>query len=212
MILRAGVRETVLVLILASAARMRAAQEVAGPDRWVPPPGSANAVAPDPARSPVPPAPSARLKPSRVLATRISSVFPIWNPPPAKPAEKFTAPDPKVVKMAPLIVWGTRIPSSETEVLTERGRLELAEKRYISPLYRVTFGPLSQLAAYYLNFLTILGGWHPNEAEAMTLYRQDERLERLRELDALTRLEMFGDARDAKEFQRLRFEARLLPP
>ena len=212
MILRACVRDIVFVLMLASVAPMLVAQEVAAPDRSVPPPASTDAIAPASAGLPVPPAPGAKVRPSRVLAARISSALPIWNPPPAKPVEKFTTPDPKVLKMAPLIVWGTRIPNGETEVLTESGKLEIAEKRYLSPLYRVTFGPLSQIAAYYLNFLTILEGWHPNEAEAMTLYRQDERLERLRELDSLTRLEMFGDARDVKEFQRLRFEARATPP
>jgi hypothetical protein len=53
--------------------------------------------------------------------------------------------------------------------LTDGAKLEIAEKRYISPLYRVTFGPLSQVAAYYFNFLSVLHGWHPNEAEALRL-------------------------------------------
>ena len=109
--------------------------------------------------------------------------------------------------MAPMIVWGDRVKLSETDVLTSEAKLETAEKRYISPIYRVTFGPLGQVAAYYFNFLSILNGWHPNEAEAMTLYHQDERLRMLAELDSLCRLEMIGDAKDAKEFQRIRFEA-----
>jgi hypothetical protein len=56
-----------------------------------------------------------------------------------------------------------------------------------------------------------LNGWHPNEAEAKTLYRQDERLKMLGELDSLARLEKIGgDAKDAKELQRIRFEASAL--
>jgi len=109
--------------------------------------------------------------------------------------------------MAPLIVRGDRVKLAETDVLTDRAKLKIAEKRYISPLYRVTFGPLSQVAGYYFNFLTIFQGWHPNEAEAMTLYRQDERLKMLSELDSLSRLEAIGDAKEAKEFQRIRFNA-----
>jgi len=109
--------------------------------------------------------------------------------------------------MAPVIVWGARVKLSETDVLTDSGKLEIAEKRYISPLYRATFGPLSQVAGYYFNFLSILHGWHPNEVEAMTLYRQDERLKMLGELGSLIRLETIGDARDAKELQRIQFEA-----
>jgi hypothetical protein len=83
----------------------------------------------------------------------------------------------------------------------------MAEAKYLSPLYRVTFGPLSQIAAYYFNFLTILHGWHPNEAEAVTLYRQDERLKMLEKLDSLVRLEKIADPKEAKELQRIRYEA-----
>ena len=110
--------------------------------------------------------------------------------------------------MEPVIVWGDRVKLTATDVLTDGAKLEIAEKRYISPLYRVTFGPLSQIAAYYFNFLSVLHGWHPNEAEALTLYRQDERLKMLGELDSLAELETIGgDSKDAKDFQRIRFEA-----
>jgi len=90
----------------------------------------------------------------------------------------------------------------EREVLTERGRRELAEKRYITPLYRTTFGPAAQLASYYFNPLGLLGGWHPNTAEAMTLYQEDERVRTLEELDDLVELEGLekgGEAKDLKE-------------
>ena len=100
-----------------------------------------------------------------------------------------------------------RVRLTETDLLTDEGKLKIAEKRYISPLYRVTFGPLSQIGGYYCNFLTILQGWHPNEAEARTLYLQDERLKMLGKMDDLIRLEELGDAKDAKEFRRLRYKA-----
>ena len=110
--------------------------------------------------------------------------------------------------MEPVIVWGDRVKLTAADVLPDGAKLEIAEKRYISPLYRVTFGPLSQVAAYYFNFLSVLHGWHPNEAEALTLYRQDERLKMLGALDSLAELETIGgDSKDAKDFQRIRFEA-----
>jgi hypothetical protein len=116
-------------------------------------------------------------------------------------------PDPELVAMKPFFVRSTPVKLSETDVLTDSGKLELAEKRYISPLYRVTFGPLSQVAAYYFNFLTILNGWHPNEAEAITLYREDERLQMLGDMDSLIRIEKIAAPEDAKEFQELKYEA-----
>ena len=126
-------------------------------------------------------------------------------------AKKPTMPDPEIVEMEPLIVSGTRIKLTEADVLTDTAKLAIAEKKYISPLYRVTFGPLSQIAGYYFNFLTILNGWHPNEAEARTLYLEDDRLQMLDEMDSLVRLERLGgDSKDAKELQRIRFEASAL--
>ena len=41
---------------------------------------------------------------------------------------------------------------NEKNTLSDKGRLEYAEKQYLSPLYRKTFGPLSQLATVLFQF------------------------------------------------------------
>jgi hypothetical protein len=96
---------------------------------------------------------------------------------------------------------------TEETVLTDKAELALAEAKYISPFYRVTFGPLMQIMAYFHDPLSISNGWHPNEAEVMTLRRQDRRLEQLNELDSLIGLEMIDDSKDAKQFENLRYDA-----
>ena len=114
-------------------------------------------------------------------------------------------------------ITDTRLGPTEDNVLTEKARLEIAEKRYITPLYRVTFGPLAQLATYYYSPLSIFMGWHPNEAEAMNRYREDQHVEMLEEMDSLTRLGMVKDAKDVKdaietkELQRMRYEFIIAP-
>ena len=109
--------------------------------------------------------------------------------------------------LPPYFLNEARVKLTNKEILTDKGRLEIAEKRYISPLYRTTFGPLAQLATYYCDWLSILGGWHPNEAEAMALYRQQERRLMLDEMDSLIRLETALDPKATKQFQRIRFGA-----
>jgi hypothetical protein len=210
MILHARVREALFVLMVALVAPGRAAQEQAAANAPAPPPAPADKTSPGPASAARPPAPGARPKLSAKLAGQISSALPVWNPPLAKPAGKPPPFDPEVVEMKPFYVRETRIRLTEADVLTDTAKLKMAEARYLSPLYRVTFGPLSQVAAYYFNFLTILHGWHPNEAEAVTLYRQDERLKMLGELDSLVRLEKIADAKESKELQRIRYEAAAL--
>ena len=53
-------------------------------------------------------------------------------------------------------------------------------------------------------------GWHPNSRDATVLYRQEERLKVLGELDSLIRLEMIHDPKVAKEMQQIRFGADFL--
>ncbi len=103
-----------------------------------------------------------------------------------------------------------RVKFKEHDILTGKGRLALAEKQQLTPLYRVTFGPLSQLAAYYFDWTSILGGWHPNQVEAMVLYRQEEDLRRQREMDDLIRLETLDETIDGKKTPRLK-ELKPLP-
>jgi hypothetical protein len=107
-----------------------------------------------------------------------------------------------------MVISADRVHLNSEEILTDKGRLEVAQKRHLTPLYRATLGPLSVLAGYYMNPFSLLGGWHPNEAEAMILYRQEEKLQRRDEMDSLIRLEEVGARWESKEDQRLRKEMR----
>jgi hypothetical protein len=120
--------------------------------------------------------------------------------PPAHDPMLLDSVQPGTVVFAPFHVR-ERMRLNEKNTLSDKGRVEYAEKQYLSPLYQKTFGPLAQLATYYFNFLSILGGWHPNEAEAMALYDDDERLERMKEMNDLVRLETIGKAWDAKKVE-----------
>lgn len=106
--------------------------------------------------------------------------------------------------LAAVIVRAKRIQLTERDVLTDSGRLQIAKTRCLSPLYQAVGGPLSQLATYYFYPFSILGGWHPNDAEAMMLYRQEERLEMLSEMDHLIQLETLEDRRKEKELKKMR--------
>jgi len=110
----------------------------------------------------------------------------------------------EAVKMPKFVVLAPRIVIQEKELLTDYGRVELAKKQFTTPLYRATFGPLAQVATYYFNFLTILNGWHPSDAEAMTLYRESERVRILSDFDDLCRLEGLGDPNAGEELRRMR--------
>lgn len=100
---------------------------------------------------------------------------------------------PAPYRLPPYYVREKELRLKERELLTEHGKLLYAKKRFLSPSYQKIFGPLSQLAGYYLNFLSLFGGWHPNDAEARVLMEQEERLERMRELSNLSRLESIGN-------------------
>ncbi len=114
---------------------------------------------------------------------------------------------PDILFLTPIEVSDKRSGLTERAVLTDKAKLEIAEKKMLTPLYRVTIGPLGQLGAYYLDFLSIFGGWHPNEAEAITLYRQEERLRMLGEMDDLIQVDTLHDTRNTKQLQRVRFGA-----
>jgi len=112
----------------------------------------------------------------------------------------------ETVQLPKFIVEARRNVPKEKEMLTDYGRLQFAKKTFTTPLYRATFGPLSQVATYYFNFLTILNGWHPSDAEAMTLYRESERVRILSDFDDLCRLEKLRDPHTDRELGRMRSE------
>ena len=101
----------------------------------------------------------------------------------------------------------TTLRPTEKDVMTEKEELRLAKKNYLSPIYQAVFGPLSQLGAYYLNPLAIFTGWHPNDAEALTLARQERRLQERRELGELLELEGASDPKFKAEFGLLHYQA-----
>jgi hypothetical protein len=114
----------------------------------------------------------------------------------------------ETVHLPPFFVHPRQDIPEEKEMLTDFGRLQFARKKFISPLYRATFGPLAQIGAYYLNFLSILNGWHPNDAEAMALYRESERLQILTNFDDLRRIEELGEPGTSDEFKQMRARIR----
>jgi hypothetical protein len=132
----------------------------------------------------------------------------------ANPASPTTAPsttwDPDV-SLAPIvlpkfIVEGIGGNLTKEDLLTPKATLDAAEGRYISPAYKLTFGPLTEILCNINKMPGVLAGWHPGEDDALTLYRQDERLEKLFELDADIDLEKIGGSMDAKELRQLRDE------
>ncbi len=108
-----------------------------------------------------------------------------------QPAGEFTADD--VLHLRKMIVTGRRQQLIERDLLTPKGRLDLAKKVYLTPVYEKTFGPLSQVAAYYTDFLAIFGGWHPNDGEAMALYEDDAQKRRNTEMTDLMNLVRLGE-------------------
>lgn len=127
------------------------------------------------------------------------------NPVLAEPATSPVSELPPVL-LPKVIVQEQRALPLERQVLTPKGRLEAAKKTHLSPLYQSTFGPLAQLATYYFNFPSLLGGWRPNEAEAMTLYWEEDRRRILKDMDSLIDLET--DSNRINELRRVRQQTR----
>lgn len=87
-----------------------------------------------------------------------------------------------LLKLPKFVVLGKRVPFTDREILTPKGRLDLAKKTYLTPAYQKTLGSLSALAGLLIN---PLGGWQPNNPEAMALYEDTEQLRRKTEMQEL---------------------------
>ena len=87
-----------------------------------------------------------------------------------------------LLKLPKFVVLGKKVPFQDREILTPKGRLDLAKKTYLTPAYQKTLGPLSALAGLLMN---PLGGWQPNNPEAMVLYEDTEQLRRKTEMQEL---------------------------
>lgn len=96
---------------------------------------------------------------------------------------------PGVVRLPRYIVEDQRVPIDDPDkLLTPRGRVAVAKKRHLTPMYQKTFGPLSAVLALLNN---PLAGWTPNTPEAMALFwdqKQKERNQRMSELQGLSGL------------------------
>ena len=103
---------------------------------------------------------------------------------------EFAADD--VLHLQKMVVAARRQQLIERDLLTPSGKLDLARQLYLTPVYQKTLGPLSQVAAYYFDFLAIFGGWHPNDAEAMALYEDDAQKRRNTEMAELISLDRFS--------------------
>ncbi len=134
---------------------------------------------------------------------------------PPKEEDKPVVPDspvaPGTVTLPKFDVKDSRLKLTKEDALSPADKLIEAKREYISPLYAVTFGPLSQLAGYATNFLSILNGWHPNTPEAEILYLQDARLRKIAEFDRLAELEELADPSQLPALNRLRAETFRLP-
>jgi hypothetical protein len=76
----------------------------------------------------------------------------------------------------------------QDELLTPAGKVEVAKKRYLNPMYQKTLGPVIGILSLAHN---VNGGWNPNTPEAMAIYedfKQRDRNNRMSDLTALSEL------------------------
>ena len=99
--------------------------------------------------------------------------------------------DPDVIRLPKYVVTEERFPLEEYELLTPKGRVAVAEKRYLAPIYQKTIGPLSAIATF-LN--DPLRGWQPNAPEAIAIYEDFENVRRRERTKELTSLAALADS------------------
>jgi hypothetical protein len=104
--------------------------------------------------------------------------------------------DPDVIRLPKYVVTDERFPLEEYELLTPKGRVAVAEKRYLAPIYQKTVGPLMAIATF-LN--DPLGGWRPNSPEALAIYEDFENVRRRERTKELTGLATLADSTKPQE-------------
>lgn len=110
-------------------------------------------------------------------------------------------PDADVLRLPNYQVTEDRVDLREHRVLTPRGRVELAKKRYLAPAYQKTLGQVMALPTFLNN---PLGGWSPNAPEAMAIYHDFETLRRKKEMVELTELARFAEEGKTPRAQKAR--------
>ncbi len=89
------------------------------------------------------------------------------------------------------------------DVKTGAALVAEAKARYLDPVYQKTGG---QLMAGLEIIANPLGGWHPNEATAMTFYAQDERLRRIKKSNEMIEVYRVQNPAKFKELRELLFD------
>lgn len=117
------------------------------------------------------------------------------------PAPQAAADGQPVIVLPKFEVHDVRIRLADRDVVSAQELLAQAKARYLTSVYQKTFGQLSAALGMIANLPSILGGWHPNDAEASVLFAQDERLRRIHESDDLLHLVERDDLADYKELK-----------
>lgn len=104
--------------------------------------------------------------------------------------------DSDVIRLPKYVVTDERFPLEEYELLTPKGRVAVAEKRYLTPIYQKTIGPLSAIATF-LN--DPLRGWRPNAPEAIAIYEDFENVRRKKQTKDLLDLAALADRAKPKK-------------
>jgi hypothetical protein len=95
-----------------------------------------------------------------------------------------------LLQLPKVVVTGKKQPLLARELLSPKGKLELANTTYISPVYAKTIGPLAAILGLLAN---PLGGWNANNPEAMALYEDDQQKRRNTEAQELSDLAKLSD-------------------
>jgi len=151
-----------------------------------------------------PPEPKVQRVVSASLAAALADTMPAYNPPepePEKTAEEIAEYERKnnIIRLPRVVVEGERPPIfTEREVNTDEGLAEIAVERYFDGAARA----LNTVA------IPILG--QSNEALAMAMWEEDERLRQMRDFnDRADMEEALGEEEDADETRQMIRDATL---
>ncbi len=152
---------------------------------------------PDAPARPLPPSPPATSSAARVERLRLGFAPIGLADEPAPLADNSP-----VIVLPNFDVRDDRLELSPRDVATSKELLAAAKLRYLSQTYQATLGQLSAALGIVANLPSILRGWKPNDAEASTLFAEDERLRRQRESEDLVEMLDTLDPATARELRR----------
>jgi hypothetical protein len=88
------------------------------------------------------------------------------------------------------------VPIEPNSLLTAKGRVDLAEKRTLAPLYQKTIGPLMAVVSLLHD---LNGGWNPNAPEAIAIYEDIKQRDRNAQMADLNDLSELADRTQQSE-------------